>query len=554
MMSEGINMSELYPEVVKSIICQDTQVQQLVYLYLMHYAEFKPQEALLSVNTLQMHLKSSDAAIRAQALRVLTSIRLPLIVQLQILAVENTIRDSSNYVRKLAMHALAKIHLLAPHKLKILIPFLEIGLADKDLFVRSSAVATFLEIVPARWDLIHPHFNLYCSRLLEMDDWGKATMLRLLTPYVRLNFANPHEESTNASSDSAFDMFLPPSGAKKGVSRPQDTLELLWKIIPRLLRSMCAAVVEGAASFLYYCGNSLQQQQAVIPMIRLVRDDRTSLMALKTISVLSKRYPSIWGRQVSAFYLLSTDLVESSLLKLEILSTILTESTKDSVLREFEFVLTNSGKFSPQIVAGCIQSAGRCMQASVEVSNRMMPVVLRLLFQKNEDIVSECVIQIKNLVQRDASRAPFVMKHVLKMDWMHLPSDARSCIVWMMGEYSDSLNGQGPDLLRQLLRGFSQEPHEIRKQILNFSLKLQLRVGSQVPEVPLMFQYACKLGNFDTSFDLRDRARLLHALFLSGSCPTLSAESALLFLREKPLPEVVNVQGEFGHRKGVRSG
>jgi AP-3 complex subunit beta len=46
------------------------------------------------------------------ALRVLTSIRVPIIAQLQTMAIKQCVRDSSAYVRKAAAHAVAKVHVL----------------------------------------------------------------------------------------------------------------------------------------------------------------------------------------------------------------------------------------------------------------------------------------------------------------------------------------------------------------------------------------------------------------------------------------------------------
>jgi len=46
------------------------------------------------------------------ALRVLTSIRVPIIAQLQTMAIKQCVRDSSAYVRKAAAHAVAKVDVL----------------------------------------------------------------------------------------------------------------------------------------------------------------------------------------------------------------------------------------------------------------------------------------------------------------------------------------------------------------------------------------------------------------------------------------------------------
>ena len=52
------------------------QVKNLVYIFLVRYAERKPDEALLSINTFQKDLSDSNPRIRALALRVMSSIRI----------------------------------------------------------------------------------------------------------------------------------------------------------------------------------------------------------------------------------------------------------------------------------------------------------------------------------------------------------------------------------------------------------------------------------------------------------------------------------------------
>lgn len=127
-------MSALFPDVVKNVVCQNLEVKKLVYVYLTHYAEIEPEPALLAINTFQKDLKDQNPLIRAQvlspvhcaiiivkhascrlqALRVLSSIRLKVIVQIIILAIKKCITDTSPYVRKTAAHAIAKVYKYGP--------------------------------------------------------------------------------------------------------------------------------------------------------------------------------------------------------------------------------------------------------------------------------------------------------------------------------------------------------------------------------------------------------------------------------------------------------
>jgi AP-3 complex subunit beta len=109
-MSKGTDVSGLYPDVVKNVICKNMGVKKLVYMFLVHYAELEPDPALLAINNFQRDMQSDNQLLRALGLRVMSSIRLRVIVQVVVLAIRKASKDSSPYVRKAAAHALPKVY------------------------------------------------------------------------------------------------------------------------------------------------------------------------------------------------------------------------------------------------------------------------------------------------------------------------------------------------------------------------------------------------------------------------------------------------------------
>jgi len=109
-MSKGQDVSALYPDVVKNVVCPNMTVKKLVYMYIVHYAELEPDPALLAINNFQRDMQNENQLIRALGLRVLSSIRLRVIVQVIVLAVKKACKDGSPYVRKAAAHAIPKIY------------------------------------------------------------------------------------------------------------------------------------------------------------------------------------------------------------------------------------------------------------------------------------------------------------------------------------------------------------------------------------------------------------------------------------------------------------
>jgi len=165
MIARGKNASDLFPAVVKNVACKNIEVKKLVYVYLVRYAEEQQDLALLSISTFQRGLKDPNQLIRASALRVLSSIRVPIIVPIMMLAIKEAASDMSPYVRKTAAHAIPKLYSLDSDQKDQLIEVIEKLLADKTTLVAGSVVMAFEEVCPERIDLIHKNYRKLCNRL-----------------------------------------------------------------------------------------------------------------------------------------------------------------------------------------------------------------------------------------------------------------------------------------------------------------------------------------------------------------------------------------------------
>ena len=190
MMSTGRDVSTFFMTVVMNLAQDSFEVKVLVYIYV-RTAEQKADEALLSINSFQKDLAHPNPRVRALALRVMSSIRVDVIVPVVILAVRKCAVDVSPYVRKAAAHAIPKVFRLDKTRQHELVEIIETMLRDAAPFVLSSAVAAFQEVCPDRVDLIHRHFRKICRMLVDMDEWGQILMANLLLRYARAQFTKP---------------------------------------------------------------------------------------------------------------------------------------------------------------------------------------------------------------------------------------------------------------------------------------------------------------------------------------------------------------------------
>uniref|UniRef100_A0A670JQB0 AP-3 complex subunit beta n=1 Tax=Podarcis muralis TaxID=64176 RepID=A0A670JQB0_PODMU len=194
MIARGKNASELFPSVVKNVASKNIEIKKLVYVYLMRYAEEQQDLALLSISTFQRALKDPNQLIRASALRVLSSIRVPIIVPIMMLAIKEASTDLSPYVRKNAAHAIQKLYSLDPEQKELLIEVIEKLLKDKSTLVAGSVVMAFEEVCPDRIDLIHKNYRKLCNLLVDVEEWGQVVIIHMLTRYARMQFVSPWKE------------------------------------------------------------------------------------------------------------------------------------------------------------------------------------------------------------------------------------------------------------------------------------------------------------------------------------------------------------------------
>lgn len=195
--SKGRDVSDFYPHVVKLVGATSLEVRKMVFMYLVQYADHDAttrELSLLSINSFQRGLADHEQLIRGLALRVLSSIRIQDILQIQILGVQKCAKDSSPYVRKCAANALAKLHPRCDDSMQreMLLEIMK-NLLDTDTstMVLTSALIAHAELCPDRLDLIHASFRKICHLLTDMDEWGQVVVIDMLARYCRTFFKEP---------------------------------------------------------------------------------------------------------------------------------------------------------------------------------------------------------------------------------------------------------------------------------------------------------------------------------------------------------------------------
>ncbi|KAK2866912.1 hypothetical protein Q8A67_025029 [Cirrhinus molitorella] len=544
MIARGKNASDLFPAVVKNVACKNIEVKKLVYVYLVRYAEEQQDLALLSISTFQRGLKDPNQLIRASALRVLSSIRVTIIVPIMMLAIKEAASDMSPYVRKTAAHAIPKLHSLDPEQKDQLIEVIEKLLADKTTLVAGSVVMAFEEVCPDRIDLIHKNYRKLCNLLIDVEEWGQVVIINMLTRYARTQFLNPNinESLLEDSGEKAFyasddeeDEDKKAEAATLAKRKPyvmDPDHRLLLRNTKPLLQSRNAAVVMAVAQLYFHLAPKAEVGIIAKALVRLMRShSEVQYVVLQNVATMTIKRRGMFEPYLKSFYIRSTDPTQIKILKLEVLTNLANETNISTILREFQTYIKSMDK---DFVAASIQAIGRCATNIGEVRDTCLNGLVQLLSNRDELVVAESVVVIKKLLQMQPEQHSDIIKHMAKLiDNIQVPM-ARASILWLIGEYCEHVPKIAPDVLRKMAKSFTNEEDIVKLQIINLAAKLYLTNSKQTK---LLTQYVLNLAKYDQNYDIRDRARFIRQLIVpTDKSGALNKYAKKLFLALKPAP------------------
>lgn len=544
MISKGRNVSEFFAQVVKNVAVPNIEVRKLVYIYLLRYAEAEPDLALLSINTFQRDLTDSSPLIRAMALRVLSGIRVPSIGAIVVLAIKKCAADPSPYVRKAAALAIPKCYSLDSSHLPSLIQVLSTLLRDRSPLSTGCTAVAFDSVCPTRLDLIHPHFRRLCRLLVDVDEWGQIDLLDLLVRYARTMLPRPSllSDNKNMGEESVQEEEVDPD------------LALLLKSAEPLFQSRNPAVVLSVSRAFYYLALPPHHHKVVRPLLRLLGSSpQVERVALAYILSIARTSPHLFAPYYAYFVVRADDSVHGKADKVRLLELFVNVENHQALLREF---IDYAEDVDDALVAGAIRAIGHIARVVPGSTQQCLNALLTFIKSRHDVVVTNAVLVLKSLVQAQlhpssqqstynaasASASPLTIVERLayRIDEIRHPQ-ARACVLWLVGQYaadetqkgSDSLLGRGaggvegiafwaPDVLRRTTKSFCEETPLVKLQVITLAAKL-LVLAPTDRTLGLLARYAFSLARYDLNYDVRDRARMLHAL-LSGIVPSLRLE------------------------------
>ncbi|KAF5327542.1 hypothetical protein D9619_004173 [Psilocybe cf. subviscida] len=535
LISKNLPASMYFAQVVKNVASPNLEIRKLVYIYLLRYAPTSPDLALLSINSFQRDLSDSNPLIRAMSLRVLSGMRLEMVVGVVRQAIATAARDPSPYVRKAAALAIGKCYSLDPSLLSALMQILTgTMLKERSPLALGAVIVAFNALCPDRVELLHPHFRRLCRILVDMDEWGQVEAMGLLLRYARVMLVRPSEQEV-------------------GAEMLDKDLRLLLESVEPVFLSRNPAVVLAASRVFFYAAPPAMHTRFVSPLLRLLSvSPAVARVVLVDLRIIARREPKLLAPHYTRFLVRASDAVAVRKEKVGLLREVLHSAKDDEelwkgILREFVEYANDTDN---SVVEEAIRAIGTIASRIPESTQQCLSALMTMLKSPHDTVVSSAVTVLKHLVQTQLSNnhtsagttAPLdIIAHLaLRIDDIK-HAQARASIVWLVGQYASSVDassasssftslpgvglgsppeGLAPwaaDVLRKLARSFATEASLVKLQSLTLAAKLAV-LSPADHRLVLLVRYVFQLARYDKDWDVRDRGRILGGL-LGGVLP-----------------------------------
>lgn len=329
-MTLGIDVTRLFDQMVMACHTTDLVIKKMVYLYVTHYAAENPGLAILGINTLCKDAIDADPMVRGLAIRSLTSLRLPTVVEYVMEPVRKGLRDHSPYVRKAAVMGVLKIHHLDPVLIaeSDFVNQLYNMVRDSDAKVVANCLVVLNEIMREEGGVaINKKLITYLlNRISEFNEWGQTVVLDLVPKY------------TPRSNEEAF---------------------AFMNVLDGVLRTSNSAVALACTKcFVHFTNNlddSIRRQaymRIMSPLMTLMTGNcnETNWCVLKHVNALVRRQRGIFDEQYKAFYCRHNDPSHIQYIKLDILPQVANIENMNDIIAE----LAEYGTIIKLLIINCL--------------------------------------------------------------------------------------------------------------------------------------------------------------------------------------------------------
>ncbi|XP_061114245.1 AP-4 complex subunit beta-1 isoform X1 [Conger conger] len=486
-MTQGLDMSPLYMEMVKASATVDIVQKKLVYLYMCTYAGLKPDLALLAINTLRKDCADPNPMVRGLALRNMCNLRMPGITEYTQQPVLSGLRDKASYVRRVAVLGCAKMHnLQADAEIDgAVVNELYSMLRDPDPVVMVNCLRALEEILKDEGGVVinKPIAHHLLNRLKDLDCWGQSEVLTFLLRY------RPREEDELFDVLNLLDGFL--RSAHSAVTAA--TLRLFLRLAAAHPAVQADALGRGRGPLLSACTAHSRELR---------------FAGLCHVQQVLRSLPADFAAHYKKFFCSYAEPGYVKFRKMEILVELVNDENVPLILEELQAYCTD---VSPELAQAAIFAVGRIGRT---YSERCLSILTGLLGLRQDHITSAVVQTFRDLVWLCPQCTSSVCSAVAGCEDCIQDSEGKLALVWLLGVHGEQIPS-APYVLEEYIDGLKAELSPVvRQELLTATVRLFLSRPAETQDMLGRLLHYCIEEESDMC--VRDRALMCYRLLRGG--------------------------------------
>lgn len=493
----GVDMSALYPDMVKACNTSNIALKKLIYMYLCEYARRNSELALLTVNTLTKDCEDVSPIIRGLAIRSMGSFCLRNLIEYLLPAVVTALGDAHPYVRKNAVFAAAKLLPLASGVGAELVERVEDAVAglvrDKDATVALNAISAVREIETLlgaaglfRRVVTKDVVAGLLPGMAGLSIWAQCHVIELLCDVADALTQDEAIQLMNALDDKFQDNN---SAIVLAVTK-------LFLVLTRANPALHREVYLRVRAPLLLLVDTASYPEIVLPILAHLR-------------LFLAKFPDLLAADYKHFFLKRTDPPYLRAAKIDILTAVATPTTAAAVLDELAAAVSEK---DPATARAALAAMGKISLKLPAFAKAAFDMLFDFLALESESITDGVVLVFRDLLRKYPRIAPTVLPRMLDALPVAAAPAAKAAIVWAAGEYPDAADA-APYALEALLltaKGWDALPLQLKAQLLPAAVKILL---ARPPEgLPLAGKVLAAAAADKSSADIRDRAATYYTL------------------------------------------
>ncbi|XP_070601757.1 AP-4 complex subunit beta-1 [Erythrolamprus reginae] len=486
-MTQGVDVSSVFMEMVKASATIDIVQKKLVYLYMCTYAPSKPDLALLAINTLCKDCSDPNPMIRGLALRSMCSLRMPGIQEYIQQPVLNGLRDKASYVRRVAVLGCAKMQKLQGdcEVDGAIVNELYSLLRDQDPIVVVNCLRALEEILEHEGGVVinKPIAHHLLNRMPDLDQWGQSEVLTFLLRY------KPRCE--------------------------EELFDILNLLDAYLKNSSISVVMAATKLFLVLAGDFPHVQADVLvrvkgPLLTACTSGSRELCftALCHVRQIIDSLPGHFSSQYKKFFCSYSEPHYIKCQKMEVLCKLVNDENVQHILEELRDYCTD---VSAELARAAIFAIGNIART---YSEQCMRILTELLELKQEHITSAVVQVFRDLVWLCPQCIECVAQSLSGCEEIIQDSEGKQALIWLLGVHGERVPN-APYTLEDFVENVKSEPFSVVKlELLTAVARLFIARPAECQDTLGRLLYYCIEEEKDMA--VRDRALFYYRLLQAG--------------------------------------